>query len=170
MLALPCAWQLSFAWADNAQSGLPTTASGEGIANADKRIAVGKALFFDKRFSADGAVSCASCHQPERAFTDGRTLAQGVAGRLGSRNTPSLLNAVFNTSQFWDGRRTSLEQQAPDPFVNPLEHGLKDDAALLQLLRRIPFYRNTLADAFNVAPEAVEIAHASRAIAAYEAR
>ncbi len=126
-------------------------------------------MFFDRRLSADGSVSCATCHQPARAFTDGRPLAQGIAARLGSRNTPTLLNAAYNLSQFWDGRRATLEEQAVDPFFNPLEHGLKDQEALLGLVRRIPYYRKPLTAAFNIAPEEIGISHVSKSIAAYEA-
>jgi cytochrome c peroxidase len=66
---------------------------------------LGRTLFFDARFSQDGTVSCASCHQPEKAFTDGRVVAQGVQGKQGTRNTPSLHNAVHTQAKFWDSRR-----------------------------------------------------------------
>jgi len=75
-------------------------------------VALGRELFFDKRLSADGTISCASCHEPERAFTDGKQFAEGIGGRRGARNSPTLLNAMFNTGQFWDGRAESLEAQA----------------------------------------------------------
>src|ERR1044071_2021975 len=65
------------------------------------KVELGRQLFFDKRLSADGSVSCASCHDPERAFTDGKRVAEGIGGRLGSRNSPTLLNAMFNSGQFW---------------------------------------------------------------------
>jgi cytochrome c peroxidase len=132
------------------------------------KAALGRALFFDKRLSGDGSISCAGCHQPERAFSDGKVLAQGIGGRTGTRNTPTLLNAVFNTSQFWDGRRDSLEAQAPDPFVNAREHGLADPGALLDLLRRDPAYVKAFFDAFQVAADAIRTEHVGRAIAAFE--
>src|SRR5262249_61263633 len=97
-------------------------------------IALGKRLFFDARLSADGTISCARCHRPELAFTDGLPVAQGVAGRRGTRNTPSLLNVGFAKSLFWDGRRATLEEQATDPFFNAVEHGLPDARALLRRL------------------------------------
>src|SRR5688500_14420887 len=71
-------------------------------------VHLGRDLFFDTRLSADGTISCASCHKPEMAFSDGRVVAQGVDARPGTRNTPSLLNVALNTSFFWDGRRTTL--------------------------------------------------------------
>jgi cytochrome c peroxidase len=117
--------------------GLPTE-----IRNAqspDVRLsALGERLFFDKRFSADGSVSCATCHQPSHAFTDGLSKARGLAGQLGTRNAPSLYNASLADDQFWDGRQRSLEDQALEPFVNPIEHGLHDHGAVLKVIRRDP--------------------------------
>ena len=72
-----------------------------------EKVKLGEQLFFDKRLSADGSVSCASCHDPRLAFADGRRLAEGISGKRGTRNTPSLLNSMFNTGQFWDGRTQS---------------------------------------------------------------
>ena len=132
------------------------------------KIRLGQALFFDKRLSGDGTISCASCHQPERAFTDGRALAQGINGRIGARNTPTLLNAAFNTSQFWDGRRASLADQAPDPFDNAQEHGLKDHNVLLELLRNDADYTKAFRAAFQVGADQIGVTHVSQAIASFE--
>lgn len=159
------------ALAQDVHLGLPAGSSNSSSQTTRQQAlaAVGKTLFFDRRLSANGSVSCATCHQPARAFTDGRPLAQGINARLGSRNTPTLLNAAYNLSQFWDGRRATLEEQAADPFFNPLEHGLKDQEALLRLVRRIPDYRKALSAAFNIAPAEIGISHVSKSIAAYEA-
>jgi len=100
------------------------------------KIALGRQLFNDKRLSIDGSVSCASCHQTEKAFTDGLPLARGVANQIGVRNTPSLLNAAFYQTQFLDGRAASLEEQALGPFVNPREHGLQNQRAILEIVLR----------------------------------
>lgn len=132
------------------------------------KVALGRALFFDKRLSGDGTISCASCHQPERAFSDGKVLAQGIGGRTGTRNTPTLLNAVFNTSQFWDGRRDSLDSQALDPFLNAREHGLAGQRHLLDLLRRDPGYVKAFFDVFQVAGDAIQMEHVGEAIAGFE--
>lgn len=75
------------------------------------KAALGQRLFFEKRLSADGRTSCATCHRPERSFTDGRPVPVGVFGRLGRRNTPSILNRAYGRSAFWDGRAASLEDQ-----------------------------------------------------------
>lgn len=89
-----------------------------------EKIAVGKRLFFDKALSADRSTSCATCHDPARAFTDGRNVAHGVHGLAGSRNTPSLVNAGAGRSFFWDGRAATLEEQVLQPMTNPNEMGL----------------------------------------------
>ena len=80
-----------------------------------EKIALGEKLFFDPRLSVDDTVACASCHNPDRAFTDGRTTSVGVGGRVGQRNSPTIFNALFNKAQFWDGRAKTLEEQAGSP-------------------------------------------------------
>src|SRR5213079_2139559 len=91
-----------------------------------EKIALGRALFFDPRLSLDGTVACSSCHDPARAFADGRPASVGVKGRLGQRNAPTVLNALYNKTLFWDGRSTSLEEQAALPILNPSEMGQPD--------------------------------------------
>jgi cytochrome c peroxidase len=84
-------------------------------------MTLGKRFFFDQKFSANGQVSCATCHQPEKSFTDGRTTAVGLATT--SMNTPTLVNSYFGQWFFWNGRSDSLEAQALGPVENPKEHG-----------------------------------------------
>jgi cytochrome c peroxidase len=132
------------------------------------KVALGKKLFFEKFLSADGSISCSTCHQPERAFADGRPLAQGIDQHRGTRNAPTLFNAAFNTTQFWDGRRSSLEQQALDPLVNPREHGLKDYAQALDFLRRSPTYVDLFRQAFSIESREIELRHVAQAIACFE--
>lgn len=90
-----------------------------------ENVALGRRLFFDKRLSRDRSVACATCHDPRRAFTDGRAAAVGIGGRTGPRNTPALANRVWGKSFFLDGRAATLEQQALEPVLNPLEMGLQ---------------------------------------------
>ncbi len=129
------------------------------------KIELGRKLFFDARLSADGRISCASCHDPKLAFTDGRGVAEGIAGRRGSRNSPTLLNAMFNTGQFWDGRADTLEDQAVQPLVNPLEMGNDSYGEVVKRLQAIPEYR---ADFQSVFGSEVKIELIGKAIAAYE--
>ncbi|MGH9691383.1 MAG: cytochrome-c peroxidase [Candidatus Acidiferrales bacterium] len=84
-------------------------------------IALGRKLFYDAKLSKDDSVSCASCHNPQHALTDGRKFSMGVGGAIGIRNAPTVLNAAYFPRLFWDGRAGSLEEQSGDPMVNPLE-------------------------------------------------
>lgn len=95
-----------------------------------EKVALGKKLFFDRRLSADGTIACASCHQPENAFSDARAIAAGISGRLGTRRVPRLVNRGYGKAFFWDGRAASLEEQVLQPIGNPVEMGpLAADAA-----------------------------------------
>jgi cytochrome c peroxidase len=88
------------------------------------KLASGRRLFFDKRLSRDGTMACSSCHDPKLAFSDGRTLARGIGGAEGARNSPAIVNRGYGTMFFWDGRAKSLEQQALEPILNPKELAL----------------------------------------------
>ena len=88
-----------------------------------EKVALGRRLFFDKRLSRDGTLSCASCHDPKLAFSDGRTVALGIGGAAGRRNSPALINRGYGTAFFWDGRAQSLEQLALEPILDPKELG-----------------------------------------------
>lgn len=116
-----------------------------------QRVALGKQLFNDPALSANGTVQCASCHMPDKAYTDGRAVAIGVHGHAGTRNTPSLLNiaAANETAFFWDGRRTALEQAVLDPLTNPVEMGLHDQAELTRRVVQNNAYRSAFAQAFS---------------------
>src|SRR4051812_4845937 len=85
------------------------------------RIALGRQLFLDPRLSRDGSVSCATCHRPDMAFSDGRAVAVGVFGRTGRRNAPALINRGYGRMFFWDGRSPSLEEQVLKPISDPNE-------------------------------------------------
>ena len=89
---------------------------------ADK-VELGRELFFDNQLSRDRSTSCATCHLPEKAFTDGLPISVGINDAQGRRNAPSLLNVAYLRSMFWDGRAISLEEQALEPMINPAELG-----------------------------------------------
>jgi cytochrome c peroxidase len=91
--------------------------------SSPERIALGARLFADPRLSGDGRRSCASCHRPERAFTDGRQRARSLSGVSLQRNTPSLWNLAWSKHYFWDGRAPSLEAQVRAPIEAPDEMG-----------------------------------------------
>lgn len=130
-----------------------------------EKVALGEKLFFDGRLSVDGSVACATCHDPARAFTDGRPVSLGVKGRAGQRNAPTVLNALYNKFQFWDGRATTLEDQAALPIVNPIEMGQPDLDAAVAAIARIPEYQQAFRRVFGRPPNGPDLV---RAIAAYE--
>ena len=90
-----------------------------------EKIKLGRKLFFDMRLSRDGSMSCASCHDPKLAFGDSRKLAAGVGGKIGTRRSPRIVNRVYGSSFFWDGRASSLEDQVVQPISDPNEMDLK---------------------------------------------
>jgi cytochrome c peroxidase len=111
-----------------------------GLLSANERAPsaseLGRALFFDPSLSADGSIACASCHMPDKAFSDGRTVSRGVGGAAGTRNAPSLTATPRLSALFWDGRRATLEELALDPFTNPVEMALPSLDELVVRARR----------------------------------
>ena len=87
------------------------------------KIELGKLLYFDTRLSKDGTISCATCHDPQMAWTEHEPTSTGINGQVGGRNSPTVINAAFAPAQFWDGRAASLEAQALGPMENPIEMG-----------------------------------------------
>lgn len=94
-----------------------------------EKIDLGRRLFFDRRLSRDRSISCATCHDPERGFSDRRARAVGVFGRVGRRNAPALINTGYGRSFFWDGRTATLEEQVLKPIQDPNEMDLTLDEA-----------------------------------------
>ena len=134
-----------------------------------EKVALGEKLFLDKRFSSTGEVSCSTCHLPEKAFTDGPLkVSEGINKLTGTRNAPTVLNAVYFKSQFWDGRSPDLEDQALHPFVNPVEMGLKDHQPILDIVRTDPDYRKAFKQVFDTSSEAITMKQVTQAIAAFE--
>ncbi len=133
-----------------------------------EKIALGKRLFNDKRFSAGGAISCASCHQEDKAFTDGLPVAVGINGQAGTRNTPTLINAAFFETLFLDGRASSLEAQVLGPMLNPIEHGLQNQQAIIDLIQQDRSYTEAFSKAFAIKVDEINISHVTKAIASFE--
>ena len=129
------------------------------------KVELGRKLFFDARLSADGKISCASCHDPGRAFTDGRKVAEGIGGRLGTRNSPTLLNSMFSTGQFWDGRAATLEEQAKMPLTNMDEMGNGSLDEVRAKIAAVPEYVKGFQEVFG---GPVTIDGFAKAVAAFE--
>jgi cytochrome c peroxidase len=132
---------------------------------AEARIALGRKLYFDPRLSRDGTVACATCHDASRGFTDRRSTSEGIRDQVGKRNAPTTVNAVFFSSQFWDGRAASLEEQATLPIVNPIEMGQPDGNAAAAALSGDAEYRKAFQAAYG---RAVNYQDIGRAIASFE--
>jgi cytochrome c peroxidase len=130
-----------------------------------EKVDLGRKLFYDKRLSVDGTVSCATCHDPAKGFSDGLKVSGGVGGKKGARNAPTVLNAVFNEFQFWDGRAASLEEQSKGPLTNPVEMAQPNHDAVVKVVRADPAYQQAFQKAFGREPSIDDIA---AAIATFE--
>jgi cytochrome c peroxidase len=129
-----------------------------------EKIALGKQLFSDPRLSRTEAVSCSTCHDPARGFTNGERVATGVDGKKGTRRPPSLFNVAFNRTFFWDGRAATLEEQALVPIQSAAEMDIRADA-LAKKLNGIEVYRQQFQKVFGGEATPQRIA---QAIATYE--
>jgi cytochrome c peroxidase len=151
------------------QVGVPVAMT-RGVIPADnpqtpEKISLGQKLFFDRRLSADATVSCSTCHDPALAFTDRKPTSVGIKGRVGQRNAPTILNALYNKTQFWDGRVNTLEEQAALPIVNSVEMGHANlDAAVAQIAA-VAEYQQAFQHVFGRPPNGPDLL---RAIASYE--
>ncbi len=125
---------------------------------------LGEKLFFEKALSLDQSISCASCHIPEYAFADTVAFSRGVGGRMGKRNTPSVMNMAGRSLMFYDGRAKNLEDQVHFPVEDPNEMSFTLEQAAKRLKKKKE-YKQWFQSVFNEAPNAQNIA---RAIAAYE--
>lgn len=105
------------------------------------KVEIGKKLFFDTRLSADGTISCASCHDIDGWGAENRAVSEGLKRQLGSRNSPTVFNSVFNFKQFWDGRADDLSHQAEGPVVNPVEMGMVSWDDVVKSLKDDSFYK-----------------------------
>ncbi|MDH3899481.1 MAG: c-type cytochrome [Gammaproteobacteria bacterium] len=135
-----------------------------------ERIALGKKLYFEKRLSINDTQSCASCHRLEDGFAgvDNLPVSPGAEGEPGTRNSPTVLNAGWQDSQFWDGRAEDLAEQAKEPIINPIEMGMPDEQAVEEKLRGIAEYRDAFTSAFPGDDPAITYQNTVEAIAAFE--
>ncbi len=129
--------------------------------------ALGEKLFNDKRLSVDDSVACATCHDPAKGFTDhrGSATSAGVQDQHGQRNAPTVLNAMFQASQFWDGRAPTLEDQAKLPVLNPVEMGQKSPDEVVAKVAKIQEYSDAFKSILGRDPTYEDIASV---IAAFE--
>lgn len=148
--------------------GLPPVPIPADNPQTPEKIALGEKLFNDKRFSSTGEVNCAFCHKPEMAFTDQLPVSEGINKLTGTRNAPTVINAAYMTTQFWDGREPSLEEQAGQPFINPVEMGLADHEPILKIVRTDPEYVTMFKKAFGKTGDQITMKEVKQAIASFE--
>jgi cytochrome c peroxidase len=132
------------------------------------KVELGKMLYFDPRLSQSHNISCNTCHQIGLGGDDGLSTSIGHKWQKGGRNAPTVLNAVFNTAQFWDGRAADLTEQAGGPIQNPIEMGITHQHAI-EMLKHIPEYKTAFAVAFPGTADSINIDNVEKAIAVFEA-
>jgi cytochrome c peroxidase len=134
----------------------------------DERVKLGKTLYFDARLSKTGNNSCNSCHNLATYGVDNQPTSKGDAGKLGDRNSPTVLNAAFHTTQFWDGRAKNVEEQAGMPILNPVEMAIPNEAFLVNRLKEIDLYKKLFKEAFPNEKNPISFATLRKSIAAFE--
>lgn len=131
------------------------------------KVELGKQLFFDPRLSVDGTISCNSCHNVMSGGTDNRSVSVGVSGAKGGRSAPTVWNAAFLSSQFWDGRAATLEDQAKGPILADVEMGMPSEEEAVKRIKAIPGYVDSFKAVFgNENP--ITYDNIAKAIATYE--
>lgn len=145
--------------------GLPPVPVPADNPPTEETISLGRRLYYDPMLSVDNTVACANCHDPRYGFTDGKPVSDGVQGKQGARNSPTVFNSAYYELQFWDGRAPSLEKQAEGPVQNPVEmaHSLK---GVEEKLNADASYREPFALAFG--PGAITFEMVEKAIASFE--
>jgi cytochrome c peroxidase len=126
---------------------------------------LGRYLYFDPRLSADGTVSCATCHDPRHGFTDGAAVSTGIRGQRGNRSAPTVINRAYSLAQFWDGRAATLEEQVKGPIANPIEMGNSHDA-MIATLEKLQGYRALFSKAFG--SDGITVDRVAQAVATFE--
>ncbi|MEA3546945.1 MAG: cytochrome c peroxidase [Thermodesulfobacteriota bacterium] len=149
--------------------GLPPVPIPANNPQTPEKIKLGDKLFHDERFSTTGEVSCATCHEREKAFTDTPlSVSVGINNLTGTRNAPTVINSAYLHSQFWDGREPDLEGQSGQPFINPVEMGLKDHQPILNIVRTDPDYQQQFKNVFGKSGEEITMEEVKMAIASFE--
>ncbi|HWC99234.1 MAG TPA: cytochrome c peroxidase [Candidatus Sulfopaludibacter sp.] len=167
ILAIPAFFICAMAADRNPQPplGLPPLSWPRTNPYSAAKVELGRYLYFDRRLSADESVSCASCHAPEHAFTDGAPVSTGIRFQKGGRSAPTVINRAYSLAQFWDGRAATLEEQAKGPMANPIEMGNTHDA-IVSRLKTVAGYRPLFAKAFG--SDDIDIDRVAMAIASFE--
>lgn len=146
----------------------PVDAVAGQVPLTDEKIRLGRMLYYDPRLSADGTISCNSCHDLEKYGVDGQPTSLGVKGQRGNRNSPTVYHAALHKTQFWDGRAASVEEQAKGPVLNPVEMALASEKDVEERLRAVPEYQELFKAAFPEDKEPVTFENMALAIGSFE--
>ena len=147
---------------------LPTTADNPDNPLSQAKVELGKKLYYDSRLSKDGNISCNSCHDLATFGVDHEPTSDGDDGSRGDRNSPTVLNAAFHQTQFWDGRAKDVEEQAGMPILNPVEMAIPSEEFLVDRLRATDDYPALFATAFSDESEPLTYQNIRQALAAFE--
>jgi cytochrome c peroxidase len=147
---------------------LPRVMAPPEMERTPAQIALGRRLFHETVLSDGHDLSCNSCHALNGYGADGRKVSFGDLGHAGERNAPSVYNAAGQTAQFWDGRASTVEEQAKGPILNPHEMGMPDSGAVLAHMRASPDYRAAFHAAFPNEHEPITYDNVGKAIGAFE--
>ncbi|WP_321473088.1 cytochrome c peroxidase [uncultured Paludibaculum sp.] len=145
--------------------GLPEMVVPAGNPVTAEAVTLGRKLYYDRRVSGDDTIACASCHAPDKGFTDGQRFSTGFLNQQGTRNAPTVMNAAYSPVQFWDGRASSLEDQAGGPIANPVEMNQKYDV-LVAKLQADKEYVELFEKAYG--PGAITMGQVRNALASFE--
>jgi cytochrome c peroxidase len=147
---------------------LPAQYDSKSNPATEKKVALGRMLYYEPRLSRDHKVSCNSCHQLDKFGVDGTPTSEGFKGQHGNRNAPTVFNAAGHFVQFWDGRAADVEAQAKGPVLNPVEMAAPDAAFVERVLKSMPGYVTAFKAAFPGQKDPVTFDNAALAIAAFE--
>ncbi|MBK8251642.1 MAG: c-type cytochrome [Polyangiaceae bacterium] len=134
----------------------------------DAKVALGKALYYENRLSLGQNISCNSCHDLEKYGVDNEATSAGHKGQRGGRNSPTVYNAAGHIAQFWDGRASTVEDQAKGPILNPIEMAMPDAAAVIKVIKSIPGYEPMFKAAFPGERDPITYDNLAKAIGAFE--
>jgi cytochrome c peroxidase len=153
---------------DENPASLQMFAAAISVPQDPNRVALGRLLFHDTRLSKNREVSCSTCHILTKFGIDGKAVSTGFAGRHGTRNAPTVLNAATHIAQFWDGRAADLEAQALAPIMNPVEMAMPNEQAVVDALSAVPRYAEMFRAAFPNDVPPISLKNVGEAIGAFE--
>jgi cytochrome c peroxidase len=133
-----------------------------------EKVSLGRMLYFEKRLSSGGDISCNTCHPLDQYGAEPESVSTGEHGQRGSRNAPTVFNAAGHIAQFWDGRAPDVEEQAKGPVMNPVEMAMPSEKELVAILKAVPEYRDAFGKAFPGEPDPITFDNVGKAIGAFE--